>query len=65
MRITSVVTRRDDSREERLEKALRELCELAMDEGADQSAVIEREDMAFREPYADPPEVPVEERSLF
>jgi hypothetical protein len=65
VRIARVVSRQDDSRDERLKKVLQELCELADDEGADRCAAIECEDLVFRELADDIPDVPLEERSLF
>jgi predicted metal-binding protein len=65
MEIARVIPRDDDDYEPRLKKALDELCELALEEGAHECAVIECEDLVIKEISSDIPDVPVEDRSIF
>lgn len=65
MDIARVLPRDDDRRESQLKRALEALCELAVEEGAHQCAVIECEDLVFKEVTEDTSDVPVEERSIY
>ena len=65
MEIARVIPRGDDDYEPRLKKALEELCELALEEGAHECAVIDCEGLVLKDISDDIPDVPVEERSIF
>lgn len=65
LEIARVIPREDDDYESQLKKALEALCELAIEEGAHECAVIECEDLVFRDVTTDTPDIPVEERSIF
>lgn len=65
MEIARVIPREDDNYESQLQKALEALCELAVEEGAHQCAVIECKDLVFKEKSTDTSDVPVEDRSIF
>jgi len=63
--IARVIPRGDPAYEPRLKRALEELRELALEEGAGRSAVISCEDLAFKEEGIGAGEVPDGERSIF
>jgi len=65
LEIARVIPREDDNYEPRLKKALEALCELAVEEGAHECAVVECKDLVFKDMPTDAPDVPVEERSIF
>ena len=65
MEIARVIPRDDDNYRTRLKNALEELCELAVTEGAHQCAVIECEDLVFKEAGPDTSDVPDHKRSIF
>lgn len=65
MEIARVIPREDDNYEPRLKKALEELCELALEEGAHQCAVIDCDELVLKDISTDTPDVPIEERSIF